>query len=386
MFLPAMPEGVIVRTVRLEVRDSSDTLHKDQKKQSPAKTRIANILATTDGRPLYVRAVDAPPCVEECLEAWRPFDLDIFSDGAYGWTRARSADQGTQLALHGKPIYLHLDTGDTKPSAVLNEPDFEPVEFLTPVTLTTPPQIAVAEVLTAGGQILVDATSGHTLYTYDGDGRPNVSMCFGACTVDWIPLVAGVLSKPVEDFTIIDRADSLRQWSYKGKPLYRYSGDKLPEDTNGERHGAAWRAARVISYFTPPGVRLTHDPRHGVIFTTEDGRTLYARDEQRYSVGLHNTRRGPHLRGEAMVGERLGAESCADDCLKDWRPLAAPKRAIGSAFWTTVERTNGLRQWAYLGYPIYTFSGDQAPGDTKGHDSFEITDPNSALYWRVALP
>ena len=45
-------------------------------------------------------------------------------------------------------------------------------------------------------------------------------------------------------------------------------------------------------------------------------------------------------------------------------------------------RPNGTRQWAYLGYALYTYDGDEKQGDTRGHDSFEITDPNSALYWR----
>ena len=31
-------------------------------------------------------------------------------------------------------------------------------------------------------------------------------------------------------------------------------------------------------------------------------------------------------------------------------------------------QADGLRVWAYRGRPIYTFSGDKAPGDMNGHN------------------
>ncbi len=49
---------------------------------------------------------------------------------------------------------------------------------------------------------------------------------------------------------------------------------------------------------SPPSARLRTDPHQGVIIATADGRKFYARDKTRFSVGLHNAKRGPELRGE----------------------------------------------------------------------------------------
>ena len=45
-------------------------------------------------------------------------------------------------------------------------------------------------------------------------------------------------------FAWIDRADGSRQWSYEGKPLYRYSKDHAAGDTNGQGAENLWRLAR----------------------------------------------------------------------------------------------------------------------------------------------
>jgi len=35
------------------------------------------------------------------------------------------------------------------------------------------------------------------------------------------------------------------QWGWNGRPLYRFVGDALPGDTNGDGTGGVWRAVRA---------------------------------------------------------------------------------------------------------------------------------------------
>ena len=52
------------------------------------------------------------------------------------------------------------------------------------------------------------------------------------------PRVAGAVLHECEDPTVpwhrIVRADGSKQWAFKGKPLYRFSGDEKPGETAGE--------------------------------------------------------------------------------------------------------------------------------------------------------
>jgi predicted lipoprotein with Yx(FWY)xxD motif len=104
-------------------------------------------------------------------------------------------------------------------------------------TPTAPPPVKV----TAGVLVNLD---GMTLYTYDrdvaGSGRSN---CNGDCTFIWPPLQAGDYTKPSGDFSIITREGGERQWVYKGKPLYLFSGDANPGDNAGNGVNGLWKVA-----------------------------------------------------------------------------------------------------------------------------------------------
>jgi predicted lipoprotein with Yx(FWY)xxD motif len=81
-----------------------------------------------------------------------------------------------------------------------------------------------------------------------------------------------------------------------------------------------------------------------------------------------------------------GKTACTGDCLKTWKPLAAPADAKSSGFWQVVARDDGSKQWALRGKPLYTYAGDSKPGDAKGTavDSWHFV-LNQAMYG-VPLP
>jgi predicted lipoprotein with Yx(FWY)xxD motif len=71
-----------------------------------------------------------------------------------------------------------------------------------------------------------------------------------------------------------------------------------------------------------------------------------------------------------LSGEQNGKFICTSSaCLGVWHPLAAPSNGaqggeVGSL--GTVKRSDGTIQVTYKGTPLYTFTQDQQPGETKG--------------------
>jgi len=115
---------------------------------------------------------------------------------------------------------------------------------------TAPPTSAKGEKIAAKdtklGKILVDE-DGHVLYLFEAD-KSTRSTCSGACAADWPPVLTS--GKPVADsgargtkLGTTSRSDGKTQVTYGGHPLYYYSADMSPGQTNGqgvEAFGAEW--------------------------------------------------------------------------------------------------------------------------------------------------
>lgn len=93
------------------------------------------------------------------------------------------------------------------------------------------------------GDLLTDS-SGMTLYVFDKDrASAGRSVCNGDCANSWPPLVASDAAKEVGDFGLAARDDNRRQWAYKGRPLYRWAGDRKAGETSGDGVGGVWHKA-----------------------------------------------------------------------------------------------------------------------------------------------
>src|SRR5688500_11957891 len=96
------------------------------------------------------------------------------------------------------------------------------------------------------GDILVDG-NGKTLYVFAKDANGQ-SQCTDGCLNDW-PVYHATDLKPgpginLADFSSITRSDGTEQTTYKGWPLYYYTGDSDSGDTNGEAVGNLWFVAK----------------------------------------------------------------------------------------------------------------------------------------------
>lgn len=55
-----------------------------------------------------------------------------------------------------------------------------------------------------------------------------------------------------------------------------------------------------------------------------------------------------------------GKSACNGTCPQNWPPPLATGGAP-SGNWTNLTRTDGSKQWAYKGHPLYAWKGEQTP-------------------------
>lgn len=100
--------------------------------------------------------------------------------------------------------------------------------------------------LKASNGVLVDA-AGMTVYTYDKDeAGSGKSSCVAACAKNWPPVKADGSPRP--PYSVITRADGIKQLAHGGKPLYTFVKDKKAGDKTGDGVGGVWH---VVSVATP---------------------------------------------------------------------------------------------------------------------------------------
>jgi predicted lipoprotein with Yx(FWY)xxD motif len=229
----------------------------------------------------------ASNCDGDCATTWPPVpaadDIELKGVSKAAVSKVTRKDGTEQLTLGGWPLYRYAkDTapGDTngqgvggtwfassptggkagataaQAPAATEAPAADP-----PVTETPAPPKAAAPakpnwagwtVLKAVkdpklGWVVVDG-KGWVLYRFDKDTvKPSVSNCTGACAKVWPPIkftkklkLTGISRSLIGN---IMTKDGICQLTLGGWPLYRYSKDVNPGDTNGQGVGGTWFAS-----------------------------------------------------------------------------------------------------------------------------------------------
>jgi predicted lipoprotein with Yx(FWY)xxD motif len=103
--------------------------------------------------------------------------------------------------------------------------------------------------------------AGFTLYRFDKDtAHPSTSNCTGACATTWPPVLVRPGSKiyldgvSKSDVGVVRRDEGMLQVTIGGWPVYRFSKDTQPGQTNGEGVGGTWFAV------SPRGSKVTPPP------------------------------------------------------------------------------------------------------------------------------
>lgn len=185
--------------------------------------------------------------------------VDHAGDGrvtAITWRGELPADQFDEFLIHaklpaaaGRLAFPAIQSCGTDTARWDDGAEGHPAPALTLTSAaesTAPAQPPASGARPAGVQLKGGAfvgPAGQPLYTFEFDTMVGMSHCEGDCAKMWPPFQAMTGAKPIGDWTLIGRADGSRQWAYRTKPIYTYSGDKPGAAPAGEAF-PQWRLAR----------------------------------------------------------------------------------------------------------------------------------------------
>jgi predicted lipoprotein with Yx(FWY)xxD motif len=115
------------------------------------------------------------------------------------------------------------------------------------------------------GTILVDS-QGMTLYHLSGEVNGKFICTSSACVGVWHPLTApssGAPSGEVGSLSTVKRPEGTVQVTYKGTPLYTFTGDRQPGETKGQgiKDVGTWSVITTSASSTPaPSTRSSSEP------------------------------------------------------------------------------------------------------------------------------
>ncbi|WP_328885552.1 SCO0930 family lipoprotein [Streptomyces sp. NBC_00316] len=240
--------------------------------------KLGKVLTDSEGFTLYRFDKDtaSPPksnCEGDCAKVWPvvPAGNVMAAAGTDAALigKVTRADGTQQLTIAGWPMYRYAK--DTKPGDANGQgvggtwfaaaPDgkkaavnadgpvgAEPVD-LAGLSVRKDPKL---------GDIVVDKR-GMTVYRFKKDTAwPMKSACTGACLSKW-PVVAPLAKNDVDGvttkgFVTFNRPDGLKQQAIDCWPIYTFSGDTKPGDTNGQGVGGTW-------YAVSPEAKLVGAPK-----------------------------------------------------------------------------------------------------------------------------
>jgi len=172
------------------------------------------------------------------------------------------------------------------------------------------------------------------------------------CVESWPPVIAPADAKPVGKWTLISRRDKSKQWAYDGFVLYTAKIDREPGVPLGGTRNAGQRGDGPVARIPigPPADipgQFTidrGDAGHQLVLV--GGVAVYTYDKD-----------GPNK------------SNCDAVCELEFRPVLAPQIGVQAREdWTIIERSPGVKQWAYRKKPLYTYSEDPGPNYQEGVD------------------
>jgi predicted lipoprotein with Yx(FWY)xxD motif len=115
--------------------------------------------------------------------------------------------------------------------------------------------VSTAKNATLGKTVLVNL-NGRTLYSLSVERKGKFICTDKTCLSFWHPLVVktGVTPTGAKSLATVRRPDGRRQVTYRGGPLYTFSGDHRRGDAKGEgfKDVGVWHAAAVGAAAPPP--------------------------------------------------------------------------------------------------------------------------------------
>ncbi len=408
-FIPeAMPPGFRVETSELDGPVFADpkgrTLYRwpfrnmrngvtgDAKGESncadTASTESAGLMSPYPGGLLLPDRESRP----SCQQMWPPA-FAANDDRAVGrWTVLQRQDGRRQWAFDGAALYTSIR--DRQPGDVLGGDSYrhegdapamrEPIQPRPDV----PPGFSVSTTLR--GRLLQTAR-GFSVYAFDRDTRES-SACDAGCERRFVPLQAPAAAHAHGDWSVFTRESGERQWAFRGRQLYADAEESRVRSLAGS-DVPGWRNVYTQEAPPPPAEFTVQDTPSGQVLADARGRTIYG-----YTCGddAPDQLSCEHPADTQVYRLAMCGGGSAERCSRNFPYVEAGAGARGRGrLWSVVEidpatghfaareEPGAMRVWAYRERPVYTFAGDQRPGEVNadGLGDFQSEREGFRAFW-----
>ncbi len=321
---------------------------------------------------LVLPELDSRP---SCTEAWPLVLADEDAEPVGEWDILEREDGKRQWTHDGFPLYtsvLDKEKGDVNGGFKLEARGDSPV-LREPVgpRPAIPPGFLVQQTTT--GRLLID-NNGASLYAWQGD-ETNKSNCFGKCAEIWSPVLAPATAFAQGEWSVIERSPGTNQWAYRGQPLYRYSPDPRTRSLRGSDI-EGWSNVYTQRPLPPPSGFTVQDSRIGQVLADANGKTIYTYN---CSDDAMDQLSCDHPGSPQVYRMTLCGAGDPELCMKTFPYVTvSPGEESVSHLWKVMhidpmtgrlaepDQEGALAVWAYRGRPVYTYGGDETPGEANG--------------------
>lgn len=327
-----------------------------------------------------------------CTDLWIPELANEDAEEIGKWTVVERRDGAMQWAFDEQPLYTSVR--DTLPGDVLGgtsrrfggDSPAQRVPIKPPAHM--PPGFAIAS--TAIGRLLATSKN-QSVYSYNDDSATS-SACFDTCLEAWTPVLAPALTRPQGEWSILERSPGVKQWVFRGKPLYTSNSDQeswSQESSDSEQ----WQNVFTQVTPPPPASFTQQETLQGIVLADKNGKTIY-----RYNCGEDSADQlsCDHPADTQVYRLAMCGGGDPQKCLEFWPYVTAGEDETSlNSLWTivTIDPTSGrfapenhdnaLRVWAYRDRPVYLYGRDKKPGDVNGGGTGEWRGQRNGLkaFW-----
>ncbi|MFK8043256.1 hypothetical protein [Congregibacter sp.] len=316
-----------------------------------------------------------------CTDLWQPVLADTDAEPLGDWSLLLRKDGARQWAYKEQALYTSVrdkQPGDTyggsrrkRRADGSGEGDAPAGRVPAGPPARLPPGFAVKT--TSLGRMLTTHQN-YAVYAYKNDSAESVA-CIEECLRERKPVLAPALARAFDEWTVLERAPGVRQWVFRGSPLYTYTQDPEPWSQVGSDE-SGWSnvfTQRVPSL--PPSFTL-QQTLAGMVLADAKGKTIYT-----YQCGDDSVDQlaCDHPDDTQVYRLAICGGGDAKRCAEHWPYVRAnDEESSASRAWRIVNINpetgrfvaasdpKALRVWAYRDRPVYTYSGDKVPGDVHG--------------------
>jgi predicted lipoprotein with Yx(FWY)xxD motif len=228
----------------------------------------------------------------------------------------------------------------------------------------------------------------YAVYAFDDD-RATSSACRDRCLDTRKPLLAPALARSRGEWSILERSPGVRQWVFRGEPLYSYSLDPSPLSQVGS-DAPGWHNVFTQTAPAYPSSFSVQNSIAGEVLADREGRTIYL-----YQCGEDSADQlaCDHPADTQVYRLAMCGAGDPERCMEYWPYVRADDHEVSAnRSWRilTIDPRSGrrvsaaspaaLRVWAYRDRPVYTFAGDKKPGDVNGAGTGEWRGKRNGLF------